>query len=140
MKDYEDKRILLVEDNEINQIVTREPLIQANLVVDIANNGREALEAIDQNEYDLIIMDIQMPEMDGLTATRLIRERKELSWLPIIALTAHAMYEDREKSKDAGMNAHMTKPINILELFLCLAEWLSKGQKAKEMNIQIKEL
>jgi len=140
MKDFENKRILLVEDNEINQIVTREPLVQANLTVDVANNGIEALEAINKNEYDLIIMDIQMPEMDGLTATKLIREKEELNWLPIIALTAHAMYDDREKSKDAGMNAHMTKPINILELFLCLAEWLGKGQKAKEAGVPLSQL
>ena len=140
MKPYAKNRILLVEDNEINQLVANEILIQADLVVSIANNGKEALEALERDEYDLVLMDIQMPEMDGLAATRLIRQQKELNWLPIIALTAHAMKEDRQKSMDAGMNAHMTKPINDQELFSCLAEWLSKGHKAREMAISLGEL
>ncbi|MCL2010218.1 MAG: ATP-binding protein [Synergistaceae bacterium] len=140
MKPYAKNRILLVEDNEINQLVANEVLSQANLVVDIANNGKEALEALERSEYDLVLMDIQMPEMDGLTATRLIRRRKELNWLPIVALTAHAMNEDRQKSMDAGMNAHITKPICHPELFKCLAEWLGKGHKAREMAVSLEEI
>ncbi len=69
-------------------------------------------------------MDIQMPEMDGLTAAQKIREEKRFAALPIVAMTAHAMHEDREKSLQAGMNDHITKPINALELFTCLARWL----------------
>ena len=80
-----------------------------------------------------------MPEMDGLTASRLIRRRKELNWLPIVALTAHAMNEDRQKSMDAGMNAHITKPICHMELFNCLAEWLGNGHKAREMAAGIQD-
>jgi len=134
MTPYAKNRILLVEDNKINQLVVNEMLTQAGLVVNVANNGKEALEELERNEYELVLMDIQMPEMDGLTATRLIRQHKELDWLPIVALTAHAMNEDYQKSMEVGMNAHITKPINSRELFFCLAEWLAKGQKAKEMR------
>ena len=137
MQPHGKKRILLVEDNEINQILIAETLAQVDINVDIAGNGKEALEILEKNEYDLIIMDIQMPEMDGLTATKLIREQKDLAWLPIVALTAHAMDEDRRKSKEAGMNAHMTKPINSLELFQCLALWMEKGEKAKENRVSL---
>jgi CheY-like chemotaxis protein len=140
MKPYAKSRILLVEDNEMNQLVANEVLTQADLAVSIANNGKEALEALERSEYDLVLMDIQMPEMDGLTATRLIRLQKELDWLPIVALTAHAMDDDRQKSMDAGMNAHITKPIDHLELFQCLAEWLGKGRKAREMEVSLGEL
>jgi CheY-like chemotaxis protein len=140
MKPFAGNRILLVEDNEINQLVANEVLIQAGLLVDIAGNGAIALEALERCEYDLILMDIQMPEMDGLTATRRIRERKELGWLPIIAFTAHAMDEDRQKSMEAGMNAHVTKPIDNEQLFSALAEWLEKGHRAREMSVSLDDL
>ncbi len=115
--------ILLVEDNEINQQIAVELLTSQGLVVEVANNGLEALDKVNQNRFDLVLMDIQMPLMDGLEATRQIRrherERGDDSWqpLPIIAMTAHAMSDDREKSLDAGMNDHVTKPINPDELF-----------------------
>jgi len=137
MKVYAKSRILLVEDNEINQLVAKEILMQADLVVDIADNGVEALEALNKNEYDLILMDIQMPEMDGLTATKLIREKEDLRWLPIVALTAHGMPEDRQKSIDSGMNAHITKPIDNAALFGCLSQWLEKGRRAKEAGVSL---
>ena len=140
MKHYAKRRILLVEDNLVNQLVAEELLKQAGFKVDIANNGIEALNALRQDEYDLVIMDIQMPEMDGLTATRHIRLQDHLSWLPVIALTAHAMDEDRQKSHEAGMNAHMTKPIDYVKLYRCLAEWISKGDKAREMKVSLSDV
>ena len=118
------KRILLAEDNDLNQMVAEDLLTQYGLSLHIANNGAEAIRALEQQPFDLVLMDIQMPEMDGLTAAQKIREEKRFAALPIVAMTAHAMHEDREKSLQAGMNDHITKPINALELFTCLARWL----------------
>jgi len=140
MKPYKKCKVLLVEDNSVNQLVAKRLLEQAGLDVDIAENGIEALEALKKKRYDLVLMDIQMPEMDGLTATKFIREQNDLSWMPIVALSAHAMNEDRQKSLDAGMNAHMIKPIDSPVLFSCIAEWLDKGRKAGDMGISLKEL
>ena len=119
-------RILLVEDNELNQMVAEELLLQVGLRVTIANNGVEALSLLGKNFYDVVLMDIQMPEMDGLTATKRIREQERFKDLPVIAMTAHAMVEDREKSFSVGMNDHITKPINAIELYQCLLRWLGK--------------
>lgn len=123
---YKGSRILLVEDNEINQMVAEELLSQAGMHVTIAENGVEALDILHEQEFDLVLMDIQMPEMDGLTATGKLRAERRFASLPIVAMTAHAMQEDRQKSLDAGMNAHLTKPINNMELLSTLAEWLGK--------------
>ena len=130
-------RILLAEDNEINQQVAREILEQADLVVEIANDGKEALDMAKKNQYDLILMDIQMPEMNGFEATKAIRELKDpetsdqhpASSLPIIAMTAHAMAGDREKSIEGGMNDHVVKPINPDELFSALVKWIKPGER-----------
>ncbi len=121
-------QILLVDDNSINQEVAAEFLRSAGMVVTIVANGRECLEAVEKTTYDLIFMDIQMPEMDGLEATRRIRKDDRLQDVPIIAMTAHAMMGDREKSLAAGMNDHITKPIDQSELHLCLKEWISPKQ------------
>ena len=117
-------RILLAEDNEINQEVARELLEGAGLLVTIANNGREAVEKAQAESFDLILMDIQMPEMDGIDAAKAIRADTRFKDLPILAMTAHAMVGDREKSIDAGMNDHVTKPIDPAELFSALARWI----------------
>ena len=124
MREFENSRILLVEDNEINQMVARGLLTQAGMIVDVAENGEEALQMLDKDPYDLVFMDIQMPVMDGLTATCLIRKQERFADLPIIAMTAHAMAQDEGKSLAAGMNAHITKPIDFGKLFGCLACWL----------------
>lgn len=118
------RRILVAEDNEINQIVARELLEKAGFRVELASNGREAVAMALNNQYDLIFMDIQMPEMDGLTAARELRGHAHLAGLPIVAMTAHAMVGDREKSLAVGMNAHVTKPIDSDEVFAVLAKWL----------------
>ena len=103
--------ILLVEDNLVNQMVAKELLLTMHANVIIAQHGQLALEKLLIHEIDVVLMDIQMPIMDGLTATRKIREQEQFSQLPIIAMTAHARDEDREKSNAAGMNAHIAKPI-----------------------------
>ena len=118
------RRILLVEDNEINQLVAKEILELAGLVISIAGNGKEALAMLDKEKYDLVLMDIQMPEMDGLTATRKIREQPRFAGLPILAMTAHAMSDDRDRSLAAGMNDHVTKPIDATDLYAALNRWL----------------
>ena len=117
--------MLLVEDNEINQQVAQEILQGAGLIVTVANNGQEGVDAARKNEYDIILMDIQMPVMDGYTATHAIRNLKsEIRNLPILAMTAHAMAGDEQKSLDAGMNGHVTKPINPDQLFAALQKWI----------------
>jgi CheY-like chemotaxis protein len=126
VKAFVGARILLAEDNEVNQLVASRILKNAGLEVDIANNGREAVEKVKTGNYELVLMDIQMPEMDGIAATREIRAMSEFVDLPIVAMTAHAMSGDRELSLKAGMNDHINKPINLQELFATLAQWLRK--------------
>ncbi len=121
-------RVLLVEDNELNQQVAKRLLEGFGVEVDVAENGRKALEALWQTTYDLVFMDIQMPEMDGLTATRLIRSDERYKKLPIVAMTAHAMRGDREKSLEAGMNEHLTKPIDPQKLHEALNRFLTTAE------------
>jgi len=118
--------VLLVEDNRINQQVAEEVLKSFGLSVDIAVNGLEAVNKVLQSSmaYNVVLMDIQMPEMDGIQATKEIRKNPQFKDLPIIAMTAHAMIGDKEKSLHAGMNEHITKPINPEELYKVLAHWL----------------
>ena len=125
--------ILLVEDNEINQQVATEILGQAGVVVDIAGNGVQALAALEVKAYDAVLMDVQMPVMDGYEATRRIRADARYRSLPIISMTANAMSGDREKSLAAGMNDYVTKPINPNQVFATLARWvnvMAKGDSA----------
>jgi len=122
-------RILLAEDNEINQQVAQEILEGSGFFVEIANDGREAVEMTNQSDYDVILMDIQMPVMDGKEAAREIRKQEAFKDLPIIAMTAHAMAEDREKSLAAGMQDHVTKPIDPPQLFEALIRWVAPGQR-----------
>ena len=117
-------RVLLVDDVELNRIVAQAFLRQAGVEVDVAVHGREALERIAATRYDLVLMDIQMPEMDGLAATRALRREPRHRDLPIIAMTAHAMDGDRELSLAAGMQDHLTKPIDPDALFAVLARWI----------------
>jgi PAS domain S-box-containing protein len=143
LKHLKGARVLVVEDNEINQQVAREILEGAGLNVSLAGNGQEAIDAIKKNEYDAVLMDVQMPVMDGYTATRKIREREtevrgqktedrkegsalspQSSALPIIAMTAHAMAGDADKSMAAGMSDHITKPIDPDQLFFTLKKWI----------------
>ena len=121
--------LLLVEDNEINQQVAKEILEGAGLNVVVVNNGLEAVNNVKENEYDAVLMDVQMPVMDGYTATREIRNLKsEIRNVPIIAMTAHAMAGDADKSLAAGMSDHVTKPIDPDQLFATLQKWIQSGK------------
>jgi CheY-like chemotaxis protein len=122
-------RVLLAEDNEINQQVAQEMLEKSGLVVGIANNGEEAVQRVKAEVYDAVLMDIQMPVMGGFEATQEIRKDGRFKDLPIIAMTAHAMAGDREKSLAAGMNDHVTKPIDPDELFSALLRWIKPGER-----------
>jgi signal transduction histidine kinase/DNA-binding response OmpR family regulator len=132
----EGSRVLLVEDNDINLELALELLLDVGIVADAARNGIEALEKVKSNAYQLILMDIQMPEMDGLTATRKIREEERLKDLPIVAMTAHAMKGEREKSIAAGMNDHITKPIDTGILYQTLLKYIQGTEVNPSVSIQ----
>ena len=117
-------RILLVEDNDINQQVARELLEDGGLVVEVADNGEIALEKLRAGSYDLVFMDMQMPVMDGVTATRRIRAMKEFDTLPVVAMTANAMEQDRRKCLEAGMNDFLVKPIDPQDMWNILLRWV----------------
>ncbi len=121
--------LLLVEDNEINQIVAQGILQVAGYTLDIANDGQEALNMLEKNTYDAVLMDIQMPVMDGYTATQNIRSQAQFADLPIIAMSAHAMKGDKEISLAHGMDDHITKPIDADALYKTLRFWLTKTKK-----------
>ena len=120
----DDVRILVVEDNVINQKVILALLKKTGIQVDVANDGQIALDILNEKEYDLVLMDVQMPTMDGPTATRKIRDELGLKDLKIIAITAHAMKGDKELCLEAGMNDYISKPIEPAELFRVLVNWL----------------
>jgi CheY-like chemotaxis protein/HPt (histidine-containing phosphotransfer) domain-containing protein len=164
LKHIQGAHVLLVEDNEINQQVASEILQGAGLKVSLATNGQEAINAIQEDEYDAVLMDVQMPVMDGYTATRKVREweggmRKAESGigskkdkisdandpqpvargqkpLPIIAMTAHAMAGDAEKSIAAGMSDHITKPIDPVQLFATLQKWIQPDKSRAAVEQQ----
>ena len=122
-------RLLLVEDNEINQQVATELLQKEGFIVDIANDGKEGIEKAMASSYDAVLMDIQMPVMDGYAATKGIREKLGDKKLPILAMTASAMTSDRDKATAAGMNDHISKPIELKELFSTLVKWIEPGKR-----------
>ena len=131
-----DKHILLAEDNFTNRRVALAILEKIGLKVDLAENGIKAVEAIKTKKYDLVLMDIQMPEMDGIEATRRIRNEQsetDKSDIPIIAMTAHALNGDREKCLRAGMNDYVTKPITPENLAQVLQKWMPTTPKKQEM-------
>jgi len=118
-------RILLVEDNSINQQVAREILERFGARVAVARHGGEAVDMVQAAGYDVVLMDVQMPVMDGLAATRHIRALPQLADLPIVALTAHALTEDRDRCLAAGMNDYLTKPIDADQLLATLGQWIA---------------
>lgn len=121
------ERVLLVEDIPINRTIALALLKKVGLDVGIATNGQEALDLLDREAFRLVLMDIQMPVMDGLTATRAIRANPRLAGLPVIAMTAHATQEDQQQTREAGMNEHLTKPILPRILYAALSRWLPPG-------------
>ncbi|HKY90650.1 MAG TPA: response regulator, partial [Nevskiaceae bacterium] len=118
--------VLVVEDNAINQQIAFEILEGVGVRVTIANHGREAMDWLDRARFDAVLMDMQMPVMDGLEATRALRADPRFHDLPIIAMTANAMQQDREQCLAAGMNDHVAKPIDVPELFRSLAHWTGR--------------
>jgi polar amino acid transport system substrate-binding protein len=116
--------VLLVEDNVINQQVAQELLEGMGLAVHTVSNGQQAIDALSQHTFDLVLMDLQMPEMDGYEATRRIRANAKYEQLPLIAMTAHAMADEREQCLAAGMNEHVPKPIDPRHLYNTLSRWL----------------
>ncbi len=152
IKKIRGSRILLVEDNFINQQVAEEILKGAGVILEIVSNGKDAIEAVRNKSFSAVLMDIQMPGMDGYEATKRIREIERgkgieeqrirgaednplplypSNHLPIIAMTAHAMKGDREKCIEAGMNDYVTKPIDTVQLYITLAKWIKGGRSQK---------
>jgi PAS domain S-box-containing protein len=128
-------RVLLVEDNAINRELALDVLSRAGIVVSVAGNGQEALEMLARQRFDGVLMDCQMPVMDGYAATRALRQQPQWQQLPVIAMTANAMVGDRDKVLAAGMNDHVAKPIKLDELFATLARWVRPaGATAPESN------
>ena len=136
IKKIRGSKILLVEDNFINQQVAEEILKSAEVILEIASNGKDAIDAVRNNSFSAVLMDIQMPGMDGYETTKRIRESED-NPLPIIAMTAHAMKGDREKCIEAGMNDYVTKPIDTVQLYITLAKWIKQeagNQKTENRN------
>lgn len=117
-------RILVVEDNHVNQKVVTTVLRKRGFAIELANDGREALAKLESSNFDLILMDVQMPVLDGLDATRLIRRNERWKFLPIIAMTAHAMKGDRERCLQAGMTGYISKPVHPSHLLRTIEEHL----------------
>ena len=117
-------RILLVEDNIINQRVAMALISKTGIKLDVVGDGLEALEAIQNENYSIVFMDVQMPKMDGLTATREIRQTLNMRDLPIVAMTANAMKGDKEKCFEAGMDDYISKPIKPDSLYNTMETWL----------------
>ncbi|HLO62916.1 MAG TPA: response regulator, partial [Azonexus sp.] len=124
------RRVLLVEDNEVNRELAEEMLSNIGLHVDTAENGRLAVDKVEQQAYDLVLMDCHMPVMDGYTATEAIRRLPGRAQLPIVAMTANALASDRERCLAAGMNDHIPKPIDVAVLHATLSRWLAGEEGA----------
>ena len=130
-------KILLAEDNLINQKVALGFLAKGDHTVTLVSNGKEAIEAAQSNTFHIILMDMQMPEMDGLTASRAIRDLPgKAGRVPIVALTANTMLGDAERCQAAGMNGHISKPIDPVDLFKTMADVLAEANKSEETEIQ----
>ncbi len=128
-------RVLLVEDNELNRRLAGEILSDVGVLLDTAENGKEAIDAIKQKTYDVVLMDVQMPVMDGFEATRVLRKLPGCELLPVIAMTANAMQSDRDECMEAGMSDFLTKPIDAAKLIETISHWL-KAKSAEHNHVQ----
>jgi len=140
IKKIKGSRILLAEDNLLNQQIACEILQDEGFIVEVANNGKEALHMTGQQDYDVVLMDMQMPEMDGLEATEKIRQTFTATQLPILAMTANASDADREKCQQAGMNTHITKPIDPELLLSELVKWIKPKTSSDDQNLEDKQI
>jgi two-component system, sensor histidine kinase SagS len=129
-------QVLLVEDNLVNQRVVLAILSKRGFQVGVAGNGLEALKALEKSHFDLVLMDVQMPYMDGIEATKKIRNELHLKSLPIVAMTAHAMNGDRERCLDAGMNDYVSKPVNAQTLVHTILRFIESSAPAEEASAQ----
>jgi CheY-like chemotaxis protein len=127
------KRILVVEDNPINQKVVTSLLRKKGFPVDVACDGMKALQAMEERKYALILMDVQMPVLDGLETTRRLRADYRFARIPIIAMTAHAMNGDKERCLQAGMNAYLAKPVDHAHLLATIDQYLTVREPLKEV-------
>ena len=123
-------RVLLVEDSKLNVMVAKGLMEDAKLAIDVAENGQVAVQKVQAGNYDLVLMDMQMPVMDGIEATRAIRADARFVTLPIVAMTANAMASDRERCIEAGMNDHVAKPIEPAALFAALRRWIRPRERS----------
>ncbi len=132
LKPFAHKRILVVEDNKMNQLVATAMLKEAGFVADTADNGEIAVQMVRQNHYDLVLMDMQMPVMDGIAATRTIRANPARLDMPIIAMTANVLQDDRDMCLSSGMNDFIGKPIELNQLWETLLKWLQYTERSKD--------
>jgi len=117
-------RVLVAEDNAVNQLLVRRMFEKLGIRIDLAANGREAVQMATELDYDIIFMDCSMPELDGYEATAMLRNQSRGRRVPIIAITANAMSEDRARCLDAGMDDHLTKPVRIEDIRGALQRWV----------------
>jgi len=129
-------RVLLAEDNTVNQTLAVRLLEKRGYIVTVAGDGRKALAALEKESFDIVLMDIQMPELDGFEAAAAIREKERLTGnhIPIIAMTAHAMKDDEQRCLSAGMDAYVSKPIQTSEMFATIEKLLGKSEKPGASN------
>lgn len=132
--DLQGMRVLLAEDNALNRIVAAEVLKKLGCEVVVASNGKEAVEALDRYQVDVVLMDVQMPEIDGIEATRMIRAKETDRRIPIIAQTAHAFAEDKARCFEAGMDDHVAKPIRVPDLLRVLGPYVACGGSSPSIN------
>lgn len=122
-RDYAGRKVLVVEDDPLNAEVMAALLGDIDWQVELARNGREALACVRRERYDIILMDLKMPEMDGLEATRLIRQMPAMRSIPVIAITANIFRSDRESCLDAGASDYLTKPLDLPKFYATLLKW-----------------
>lgn len=132
-----DFRILVAEDNSISTKVIRGMLNKLNLTPDTANNGEEALRAMQAQQYDLVLMDCEMPVLDGFTATQMLREweaREQQPRTPVVALTAHIMSEHKERARQVGMDGHVAKPVELSQLRELIEHWAAERDRRNSLE------